>query len=55
MPALRARSTIQACRSAQAGVPTINVWVLGLLLGVDLIAHGFAWLLYALQSARTTA
>jgi uncharacterized membrane protein HdeD (DUF308 family) len=34
---------------------TISVWVLGFLLGVDLIAHGLAWLLYALQSARKTA
>ena len=37
------------------GFPTISVWALGFLLGVDLIAHGLAWLLYALQSARTTA
>jgi uncharacterized membrane protein HdeD (DUF308 family) len=37
------------------GFPEISVWALGLMLGVDLIVHGFAWLLYALQSARTTA
>lgn len=37
------------------GFPTISVWALGFLLGVDLIAHGLAWLLYALQTARTTA
>jgi uncharacterized membrane protein HdeD (DUF308 family) len=35
--------------------PTMSVWVLGFLLGVDLISHGLAWLLYALQSARKTA
>jgi uncharacterized membrane protein HdeD (DUF308 family) len=35
--------------------PTIGVWALGFLLGVDLISHGLAWLLYALQSARRTA
>ncbi|WP_371259918.1 hypothetical protein [Bradyrhizobium sp. WSM3983] len=37
------------------GFPTISVWVLGFLLGVDLISHGMAWLLYALQSVRRTA
>ena len=37
------------------GFPTIGVWALGFLLGVDLISHGLAWLLYALQSARRTA
>ncbi|OAF07387.1 HdeD family acid-resistance protein [Bradyrhizobium neotropicale] len=37
------------------GFPDISVWVLGFLLGVDLISHGLAWLLYALQSLRTTA
>ncbi|KYK46252.1 MULTISPECIES: HdeD family acid-resistance protein [Bradyrhizobium] len=35
--------------------PTMSVWVLGFLLGVDLISHGLAWLLYALQSVRRTA
>jgi uncharacterized membrane protein HdeD (DUF308 family) len=37
------------------GFPDISVWALGFLLGVDLISHGLAWLLYALQSLRTTA
>ncbi|MBR1177317.1 HdeD family acid-resistance protein [Bradyrhizobium sp. KB893862 SZCCT0404] len=37
------------------GFPDISVWALGFLLGVDLISHGLAWLLYALQSARKTA
>ncbi|MDE5465087.1 HdeD family acid-resistance protein [Bradyrhizobium sp. CSS354] len=37
------------------GFPTISVWALGFLLGVDLISHGLAWLLYALQAARRTA
>jgi uncharacterized membrane protein HdeD (DUF308 family) len=37
------------------GFPTISAWALGFLLGVDLIAHGLAWLVYALQSARRTA
>ena len=37
------------------GFPGISAWALGFLLGVDLIAHGLAWLLYALQSERTTA
>lgn len=35
--------------------PTMSLWVLGFLLGVDLISHGLAWLLYALQSVRRTA
>jgi uncharacterized membrane protein HdeD (DUF308 family) len=35
--------------------PTISVWALGLLLGVDLISHGLAWLLYALRSVPRTA
>lgn len=35
--------------------PTISVWALGFLLGADLISHGLAWLLYALQSVRRTA
>jgi uncharacterized membrane protein HdeD (DUF308 family) len=37
------------------GFPTISVWALGFLLGVDLISHGLAWLLYALQSVQRTA
>jgi uncharacterized membrane protein HdeD (DUF308 family) len=37
------------------GFPSISLWALGFLLGVDLISHGLAWLLYAFQSARRTA
>ena len=37
------------------GFPTISLWALGFLLGVDLISHGPAWLLYALQSVWRTA
>jgi len=37
------------------GFPTISLWALGLLLGVDLLSHGVAWLLYAFQSVRRTA
>jgi uncharacterized membrane protein HdeD (DUF308 family) len=29
------------------GWPATGIWVLGLLLGIDLIAHGVAWLTYA--------
>jgi uncharacterized membrane protein HdeD (DUF308 family) len=36
------------------GFPSISVWALGFLLGVYLISHGLAWLLYALQSVRRT-
>jgi uncharacterized membrane protein HdeD (DUF308 family) len=37
------------------GFPSISVWALGFLLGVDLISHGLAWLFYALRSARRAA
>ncbi|HEY7959892.1 MAG TPA: HdeD family acid-resistance protein [Sphingomicrobium sp.] len=37
------------------GFPSISIWFLGFLLGVDLISHGLAWLLYALRSVRRTA
>lgn len=36
------------------GFPITGLWVLGLLLGIDLISHGMAWLTYAwLPAART--
>ena len=36
------------------GWPMTGLWVLGLLLGIDLISHGVAWLTYGwLPSART--
>lgn len=34
--------------------PTMSAWLLGFLLGVDLISHGLAWSLYAFQSVRRT-
>jgi len=37
------------------GFPTVSVWLLGFLLGVDLISHGLAWLLFAVQAVRRTA
>jgi uncharacterized membrane protein HdeD (DUF308 family) len=37
------------------GFPMSGLWVLGLLLGIDLISHGVAWLTYAwLPATRTT-
>jgi uncharacterized membrane protein HdeD (DUF308 family) len=33
------------------GWPVTGIWVLGLLLGVDLISHGLAWLIYARPAA----
>jgi uncharacterized membrane protein HdeD (DUF308 family) len=37
-----------------SGWPTSTIWVLGLLLGIDLITHGVAWLTYGgMPSART--
>ena len=38
-----------------AGWPATGLWVLGLLLGVDLIAHGVAWLTYGWLPATQTA
>jgi uncharacterized membrane protein HdeD (DUF308 family) len=37
------------------GFPKTGLWVLGFLLGVDLISHGIAWLSYAWQPVRRTA
>lgn len=38
------------------GWPATGLWVFGLLLGIDLIAHGVAWLTYAwLPAAARTA
>jgi uncharacterized membrane protein HdeD (DUF308 family) len=34
-----------------SGFPMTGLWVLGFLLGVDLISHGLAWLTYAWQPA----
>jgi uncharacterized membrane protein HdeD (DUF308 family) len=33
------------------GFPVTGLWVLGLLLGIDLISHGAAWLAYAFVPA----
>jgi len=39
-----------------SGWPTSSIWVLGLLLGIDLISHGVAWLTYGwMPSARTAS
>jgi uncharacterized membrane protein HdeD (DUF308 family) len=37
------------------GFPVTGLWVLGFVLGVDLISHGIAWLTYAWQPAARTA
>src|SRR5262245_16828475 len=37
------------------GFPMSGLWVLGLLLGIDLIAHGAAWLTYAWLPAMRPA
>ncbi len=37
------------------GWPLTGLWVLGFVLGVDLIFHGIAWLAYAWQPAAQTA
>jgi len=34
---------------------TVSIWALGFLLGIDLISHGLAWLLYAIRSVRRPA
>ena len=37
------------------GFPATGLWVLGFVLGVDLISHGIAWLIYAWRPAARTA
>lgn len=37
------------------GFPMTGLWVLGLLLGIDLMCHGVAWLTYALVPAARPA
>ncbi|WP_375775232.1 HdeD family acid-resistance protein [Bradyrhizobium sp. ma5] len=37
------------------GFPATGLWVLGLLLGIDLLSHGVGWLTYALQPAARAA
>jgi uncharacterized membrane protein HdeD (DUF308 family) len=37
------------------GFPATGLWVLGFLLGVDLLSHGIAWLAYALLPAARAA
>ena len=37
------------------GFPATGLWVLGLLLGIDLLSHGIGWLTYAWLPARQTA
>jgi uncharacterized membrane protein HdeD (DUF308 family) len=37
------------------GFPWTGLWVLGALLGIDLIAHGLAWLIYAVWPSRRPA
>jgi uncharacterized membrane protein HdeD (DUF308 family) len=32
-----------------ANWPTVSLWFLGFYLGIDLIAHGFAWSMFALS------
>ena len=38
-----------------SGWPTSGIWVLGLLLGIDLISHGIAWLTYGWLPASKPA
>jgi uncharacterized membrane protein HdeD (DUF308 family) len=36
------------------GFPRTGLWVLGFLLGIDLLAHGMAWLTFGWLPARRT-
>ena len=38
-----------------SGWPASSIWVLGLLLGIDLISHGIAWLTYGWRPAARAA
>lgn len=37
------------------GFPMTGLWVLGMVLGIDLIAHGVAWLTYGWQTGAARA
>ena len=37
------------------GFPMTGLWVLGILLGVDLISHGIGWLAYARRPTARAA
>ena len=37
------------------GFPASGLWVLGMLLGIDLIIHGVGWMSYAWQSTAKPA
>jgi uncharacterized membrane protein HdeD (DUF308 family) len=37
------------------GWPATGIWVLGLLLGIDLISHGVAWLIYGWRPSTRPA
>lgn len=38
-----------------SGWPASGLWLLGALLGVDLVIHGVAWLIFAIRPATRTA
>lgn len=37
------------------GFPVTGLWVLGLLLGIDLLSHGIGWLTFAWRPAVSAA
>ena len=37
------------------GFPVTGLWVIGFVLGIDLLFHGFAWIMYALVPGNGTA
>jgi uncharacterized membrane protein HdeD (DUF308 family) len=37
------------------GYPSNGLWIIGFLLGIDLIFHGLAWILYAIAPANKAA
>ncbi|MEY9228849.1 uncharacterized membrane protein HdeD (DUF308 family) [Bradyrhizobium japonicum] len=37
------------------GLPMTGLWVLGLLLGIDLLSHGIGWLTFAWRPVAATA
>ena len=36
------------------GFPTTGLWVLGMLLGIDLLSHGIGWLTFAWRPVAAT-
>lgn len=52
---LRSQRADGCDRLAATGFPMTGLWVLGMLLGIDLLSHGIGWLTLAWRPAAATA